>query len=69
MYDFSGISTNDLYKQEEEKTNLVVNINEKKLQKLESELKRYQMRMENEGFRKSATPEVQEKHAQKVRIA
>ena len=65
---FSGVSTNDLYKpKEEKKTNLVVNINEKKLQKLEAELKRYQLRMENEGFRKSATTEVQEKHAQKVR--
>lgn len=26
------------------------------------------MRMENEGFRKSASAEVQEKHAQKVRF-
>lgn len=63
---FSGITTNDLYKPKPEKSGLVNNINEQKLQKLEAELKRYQLRMENEGFRKSASAEVQEKHAQKV---
>ncbi|KNC25702.1 hypothetical protein FF38_12885 [Lucilia cuprina] len=61
-----GISTNDLYKPKEEKSKLANNLNEQKLQKLEAELKRYQMRMENEGFRRSASAEVQEKHAQKI---
>lgn len=44
------------------------NLNEQKLQKLQADLKRYQMRMDNEGFRKSASPDVQQKHAKKVGI-
>ncbi|KAM7357952.1 valyl-tRNA synthetase, mitochondrial isoform 2-T2 [Cochliomyia hominivorax] len=61
-----GISTNDLYKPEVKKSEVMSNINEKKLKKLEAELKRYQMRIQNKGFRKLASLKVQEKHAQKI---
>ncbi|XP_061395944.1 valine--tRNA ligase [Musca vetustissima] len=63
-----GISTNDLYKPPKgaDKSASSQNLNEQKLQKLQADLKRYQMRMENEGFRKSASQEVQQKHAEKI---
>lgn len=65
---FIGISTNDSYKLTSEKSSSIQNLNEQKLQKLQADLKRYQMRMDNEGFRKSASPDVQQKHAKKVGI-
>uniref|UniRef100_A0A1I8PSQ2 Valine--tRNA ligase n=1 Tax=Stomoxys calcitrans TaxID=35570 RepID=A0A1I8PSQ2_STOCA len=61
-----GISTNDSYKPSLGKSSSAHDINEQKLQKLEADLKRYRMRMDNEGFRKSASQEVQQKHAEKI---
>lgn len=44
----------------------VHNFNEQKLQKLEEEILRYRERLNNEGFRKSAKPHIQQQHLEKV---
>lgn len=44
----------------------VENINEQKLQKLQAEILRYRERLDNEGFRRSAKPQVQQQHEDKV---
>lgn len=41
-------------------------LNEQKLLKLEQEIGRYRERMDNESFRKSAKPQVQQQHMEKV---
>ncbi|XP_075162378.1 valyl-tRNA synthetase, mitochondrial [Haematobia irritans] len=61
-----GISTNDSYKIQKDTSASVQNLNEQKLQKLQTDLQRYRMRMENEGFRRSASQDVQQKHAEKI---
>lgn len=41
-------------------------MNLQKLEKLEKDLERYQTRWQNEGFRKSAKPQIQQQHFEKV---
>uniref|UniRef100_A0A1A9WPX6 valine--tRNA ligase n=1 Tax=Glossina brevipalpis TaxID=37001 RepID=A0A1A9WPX6_9MUSC len=61
-----GIVTNELYAEEKKIAAPKENINNQKLSKLEKELERYSTRWEDEGFRKSASSRVQQKHFQKI---
>lgn len=65
---FSGLQVNRIYEQTPKEVKPVNELNQKKLDRLRAELERYRMRINDEGFLRSASEQVQKRHNQKVFI-
>ncbi|XP_004527056.1 valine--tRNA ligase isoform X1 [Ceratitis capitata] len=61
-----GLQVNKTYEQMREQVKPVSELNQKKLDRLQAELERYRMRVNDEGFLRSASDAVQKRHNQKI---
>lgn len=61
-----GLQVNRIYEQTRKVVKPVHELNQKKLDHLQAELERYRMRINDEGFLRSASEQVQKRHNQKV---
>ncbi|XP_037932617.1 probable valine--tRNA ligase, cytoplasmic [Teleopsis dalmanni] len=62
-----GLTVNETYQAQTDKLEFGMEINKRKLEKLQAELQRYRLRVNNEGFMKSASKKVQEKSLEKIK--
>ncbi|XP_017490043.1 PREDICTED: valine--tRNA ligase isoform X1 [Rhagoletis zephyria] len=61
-----GLQVNAIYEKTRQEQSPISDLNHKKLARLQTELERYRMRINDEGFQRSASEQVQKRHNQKI---
>ncbi|XP_067643636.1 valine--tRNA ligase [Eurosta solidaginis] len=61
-----GLQVNEIYEKKGQELPAVSDVNQKKLERLQAEVERYRTRLNDEGFRRSASEQVQQRHNQKI---